>query len=146
MAQDFPSTAVSNFILTNLGPPSTEISSSLLCSRLSPQYLLGSFLSIAGAGFRAWSYHTLGRLFTIKLSWQKALRLVTTGPYAYVRHPSYTGGTLVLLGNTIRYVAPGSHLVNIGVWRSVVGQVTTCTVLGHWAYMCAMMLPHRAMM
>ena len=41
---------------------------------------------------------TLGRFFTYDVTIQPGHRVVTSGPYRWVRHPSYTGGLLGLLG------------------------------------------------
>ncbi|GAW00659.1 ICMT-domain-containing protein [Lentinula edodes] len=42
-------------------------------------------------------YRTLGQLFVFELRIQKDHRLITEGPYAYVRHPSYTGLILTII-------------------------------------------------
>lgn len=52
----------------------------------------------AGIGLRAWSIATLGRFFQYWIKIQPGHRVVTGGPYRYVRHPSYTPIALVLLG------------------------------------------------
>jgi protein-S-isoprenylcysteine O-methyltransferase Ste14 len=60
-----------------------------------------SFISvIVGAGLRKWSFITLGRFFTYQLAIRKGHRLVKTGPYQYLRHPSYTGLGLCVFGFT----------------------------------------------
>jgi protein-S-isoprenylcysteine O-methyltransferase Ste14 len=40
----------------------------------------------------------LGRFFTVNVAIAKDHQLITTGPYRYVRHPSYTGTLLIFLG------------------------------------------------
>ena len=60
--------------------------------------IVGVVLLVAGAGFRIWAIATLGRLFTYYVSIQEGHRLVESGPYRFVRHPSYTGGLVGLLG------------------------------------------------
>ena len=52
----------------------------------------------AGIGLRAWSIVTLGRFFQYRIKVQPGHRVVTGGPYRYVRHPSYTGIAMVLAG------------------------------------------------
>ena len=52
----------------------------------------------AGIALRAWSIATLGRFFQYWIKIQPGHRVVTGGPYRYVRHPSYTGIALVLTG------------------------------------------------
>jgi len=58
----------------------------------------GLVLVAAGIGLRAWSIATLGRFFQYRIRIQPGHRVVTSGPYRYVRHPSYTGIALVLTG------------------------------------------------
>ena len=40
----------------------------------------------------------MGSLFTFETSIRKGHTLITSGPYAIVRHPSYAGFTLVVIG------------------------------------------------
>jgi hypothetical protein len=55
-------------------------------------------LIAAGIALRAWSIATLGRFFQYQIQVQRGHRVVTGGPYRYVRHPSYSGIALVLAG------------------------------------------------
>ncbi len=59
---------------------------------------LGLALVAAGIGLRAWSIASLGSLFQYRIEVQAEHRVVTDGPYRYVRHPSYSGMVLVLVG------------------------------------------------
>ena len=52
----------------------------------------------AGIGLRVWSIATLGRFFQYRITVQPGHRVVTGGPYRYVRRPSYGGIVLVLAG------------------------------------------------
>jgi len=58
----------------------------------------GLTLVAAGIGLRAWSIVTLGRFFQYQIKVQPGHQVVTSGPYRYVRHPSYTGIAMVLAG------------------------------------------------
>jgi protein-S-isoprenylcysteine O-methyltransferase Ste14 len=58
----------------------------------------GIVLIAVGVSLRAWSIATLGRFFQYHIEVQAEHRVVTDGPYRYVRHPSYSGFLLVLLG------------------------------------------------
>lgn len=62
--------------------------SSLVTSDFRPLVLL---IFLASGTIRLWAMNTLGRLFTFTLSIRKGHKLITDGPYAYARHPSYTG-------------------------------------------------------
>ena len=53
---------------------------------------------IAGFILRQWSIQVLGKLFTPVISIQKDHRLIIKGPYKYVRHPSYSGLLVELVG------------------------------------------------
>jgi protein-S-isoprenylcysteine O-methyltransferase Ste14 len=58
----------------------------------------GVVLIAAGVGLRAWSIATLGRFFQYQIKVQPGHRVVTDGPYRWVRHPSYAGIALILAG------------------------------------------------
>ncbi|KAJ3369563.1 hypothetical protein HDU91_007070 [Kappamyces sp. JEL0680] len=47
-------------------------------------------LCLTGCFVRLWCYETLGRLFTFDLAIRKEHTIIKEGPYAYVRHPSYS--------------------------------------------------------
>jgi protein-S-isoprenylcysteine O-methyltransferase Ste14 len=40
----------------------------------------------------------LGRFFTVNVAISSSHRLIDTGPYRFVRHPSYTGALMAFLG------------------------------------------------
>jgi protein-S-isoprenylcysteine O-methyltransferase Ste14 len=60
--------------------------------------VVGVTLMVAGMAFRLWSIRTLGRFFTVTVDVADDQRVVDTGPYAVLRHPSYTGMLIVYLG------------------------------------------------
>ena len=59
---------------------------------------LGMALIIIGFILRQYSIKILGRFFIPTVSKQKSQRIIQTGPYRYIRHPSYTGLILELVG------------------------------------------------
>lgn len=61
-------------------------------------FAAGLFIMVAGQLLRWWSIATLGRLFTINVAIRDGHQLVESGPYHYVRHPSYTAILLFCLG------------------------------------------------
>jgi protein-S-isoprenylcysteine O-methyltransferase Ste14 len=56
---------------------------------------------ILGMIFRVYAMRTLGRFFTYQVAIQPGQTVVQSGPYRFIRHPSYTGGLITLLGLTI---------------------------------------------
>ncbi|KAF8529306.1 hypothetical protein BU17DRAFT_37018 [Hysterangium stoloniferum] len=73
-------------------------------------FYVGISAMISGAALRMWCYGTLGKLFTYEVSIQPEHELITSGPYAFARHPSYTGAALMVIGAAITCLAPGSFL------------------------------------
>ena len=51
-----------------------------------------------GIAVRWWSFWTLGRYFTFRVMTSQDQKVVTTGPYRYLRHPSYAAILLTLIG------------------------------------------------
>jgi protein-S-isoprenylcysteine O-methyltransferase Ste14 len=58
----------------------------------------------------------MGKRFTYTLTLVKDHELVTDGPYAYVRHPSYTGLWMVLFGVCVAHL--GTFVVAFDVTRT----------------------------
>ncbi len=59
---------------------------------------LGLGVAIAGFALRIWAVRSLGRYFTKDLVVVRDQPVVESGPYRFVRHPSYTGLLAVFLG------------------------------------------------
>ena len=55
-------------------------------------------LFLAGLVLRWYSIYHLGRFFTVDVAVAADHRVVDTGPYKLVRHPSYTGAFLAMAG------------------------------------------------
>lgn len=51
-----------------------------------------------GFAMRVWSFHTLGRYFTFTVQTSADQPVISTGPYRFVRHPSYAGILLAVVG------------------------------------------------
>ncbi|HET7466147.1 MAG TPA: isoprenylcysteine carboxylmethyltransferase family protein [Candidatus Dormibacteraeota bacterium] len=61
-------------------------------------FTLGLGLAVAGIAFRWYAIARLGRFFTTRVMVAAGQTVVDTGPYRLVRHPSYTGALLTVLG------------------------------------------------
>ncbi len=65
----------------------------------------GFVLVVLGLAFSAWARDVLGRNWSGRVIIQDRHQLITSGPYAYVRHPLYTGiivgiaGTALIVGD-----------------------------------------------
>lgn len=61
-------------------------------------FSVGVALMVAGIAFRWYAVRTLGRFFTFDVAISPDHRVIQHGPYRYIRHPSYTGTLITLLG------------------------------------------------
>lgn len=61
-------------------------------------FVLGLVLMVAGLALRWYSIRVLGISFTIDVATRPGQQVVESGPYRWIRHPSYTGGLLTILG------------------------------------------------
>jgi len=64
------------------------------------QYV-GFVLFAAGILLREWAIYVLGRHFTVRVQVREKASLIIHGPYSRIRHPSYTGTLLTILGIAI---------------------------------------------
>ncbi len=63
--------------------------------------LIGIFFIFSGILLRAWSVRSLGIYFTPTVQIQKEHKLITTGPYKLIRHPSYSGAFLAITSGAL---------------------------------------------
>ena len=72
-------------------------------------WAVGLLMMWMGIALRQWSVWSLGRFFTVTVRVTDGQPVVDDGPYRWVRHPSYTGLLLTLVGIGVA----------IGNWLSV---------------------------
>jgi protein-S-isoprenylcysteine O-methyltransferase Ste14 len=83
------------------------------------------WLQFAGAALMVWSFRMIGRVFdentflapVVKIQTERAHRVISTGPYARVRHPLYAAVLIYI---------PANALI-LGSWY---GLVSSCVLLG----------------
>lgn len=96
--------------------------------------LAGCALGIVGGLIRVWCHRTLGRFFTWQMAVRDGHQLVTHGPYAIVRHPSYTGWILMISGSFMVLLGPGAYFVESGLWDTVVGRVAAVASVAYCTF------------
>ena len=63
-----------------------------------PTFVSGCVLFGVGLALRWYSIAYLGRFFTVNVAIHSSHEIIDTGPYRFIRHPSYTGALLTFLG------------------------------------------------
>ena len=61
-------------------------------------FWLGILLIYVGIALRFYAIHVLGVFFTTAVAFAPGQTVIETGPYRLIRHPSYTGFLITLLG------------------------------------------------
>jgi protein-S-isoprenylcysteine O-methyltransferase Ste14 len=74
---------------------------------------LGAALTFAGIAFAIWARILLAGNWSSDVTLKRDHELIVDGPYAFVRHPIYTGILLALLGTALA----------VGEWRGLVAVV-----------------------
>jgi protein-S-isoprenylcysteine O-methyltransferase len=72
----------------------------------------------AGLALRWWSIIVLGKFFTVDVAIASDHRVISHGPYRFVRHPSYSGMMLAFL----------AFAVTLENWLSIVGVLVPITI------------------
>jgi protein-S-isoprenylcysteine O-methyltransferase len=83
-------------------------------------FFIGVALMLSGVALRWYAIHALGRYFTREVAIHPDQPIVQSGPYRYIRHPSYSGTLMTMLGI-------GLAMAN---WASLIA-IMACTLLGH---------------
>lgn len=108
----------SSFIATQILDALSPLPPSSSFGVVTPAFLGGVALTLAGTMLRMTCFHTLGRLFTFLHTTRAHHKLVTTGPYAHARHPGYAGVVLVKVGAGLCALGRGAWLRECGVWHA----------------------------
>lgn len=97
---------------------------------------IGIALMLAGAGFRWYAIRVLGKFFTRSVATRAGQYVVDTGPYRLIRHPSYTGSMVTMLGMRLAMTNWASVvLMTLGTlvgygWRVHVEEQVLCEGIG----------------
>ena len=100
--------AVSVYLLVARDLP-IEILNDRFVPRTAWTFALGSGLTGLGLLFTVWARRHIGTNWSATVTIKEGHELVTTGPYAIVRHPIYTGLLLALVGTALA----------IAEWRAI---------------------------
>lgn len=83
-----------------------------------PIFIVGLVIVMLGIAFRQWAVLALGKFFTVQVRVRSDQTVVDTGPYRWVRHPSYTGIIISFLGVGVA----------LGNWLSLLALVVVPTI------------------
>jgi len=99
-------------------------------------YVTGLVLLVAGLIVRWIAIIHLGRFFTVNVAIAKDHKLITSGPYRFLRHPSYSGTLLMFLGfglcmlNILALAAVIVPITTAFLWRIQVEEAALSEVFG----------------
>lgn len=119
LATQYPTSNISKWILSAFIFDSRSSPHGI---RITSLFIFGNLLGIFGTALRLRSFRTLGRFFTFELCIFEDHRLIVNGPYGFIRHPSYTGLILTIVGAYCTH-ASGSWVRECGVLNTVIGRV-----------------------
>jgi len=75
--------------------------------------LIGGGLLLVGIAVRVWAIQTLGKHFTATATLLNDHKLIIDGPYKFVRHPSYLGAFMAIIGCPVFLNAPIAIIIAI---------------------------------
>jgi len=82
-------------------------------------FWIGWGVTLAGMALTVWARAWLGRNWSGTVTLKEDHELICSGPYAYMRHPIYSGVLLALIGTAIA----------IGEWQALVGVALVAVAL-----------------
>ncbi|KJA15639.1 hypothetical protein HYPSUDRAFT_148858, partial [Hypholoma sublateritium FD-334 SS-4] len=107
LASHYPTHSISHKVFALLHIPSAQSGMHLA---FTPLAAIGLTLSILGGLLRMYCFDTLGHFFTFDFCIRRDHKLITTGPYSIVRHPSYSGFIFAYIGMVLAHLTPGALL------------------------------------
>ena len=96
-----PAVALAIVLALLLGPIRVSLLNEQLVHLSSAVQWLGVGLCGCGMVFAIWARVHLGSNWGMPMSLKQDAELVTSGPYAHVRHPIYTGFIVAMIGTTL---------------------------------------------
>jgi protein-S-isoprenylcysteine O-methyltransferase len=84
-------------------------------------YYVGIAVMLVGIAFRQWAIAVLGRYFSSVIGVQKEQKVVESGPYRLIRHPSYTGVLIFYAGMGLAAQSWAAILADITIFGIVYG-------------------------
>lgn len=121
-------------LLAILLPSEDHITSMAQQLRVTPIFIAGTMLCSFGALLRLVCYRHLGQYFTLELALLKDHKLITDGPYKYVRHPSYLGIISFAFGLLMCQFGTGSWWAEGHLWSRTWGKVLGAVWLTYVAF------------
>lgn len=97
--------------------------------RMTPLFVFWSVIAALGGWGRSKCYDQLGKQFTFEVNIREDHKLVTTGLYSVVRHPSYAAGTMAIIGTTFFHASRGSWLRESGVLDTMIGKILAYSII-----------------
>jgi protein-S-isoprenylcysteine O-methyltransferase Ste14 len=89
------------------------------------QYWSGLAIVVAGLAFAVWARARLGRNWSGAVTVKQGHELIRSGPYAYVRHPIYTGLLAMLLGTVLISATARAIVGLVIIVAALVGKLRT---------------------
>jgi protein-S-isoprenylcysteine O-methyltransferase Ste14 len=84
-------------------------------------FYLGVAVMAAGIVFRQWAIAVLGRFFSGVIGVQDQQTVVKSGPYRWIRHPSYTGVLIFVVGMGFALQSWAAVLANVAIFAIAYG-------------------------
>jgi len=98
--------------------PEGPLQQSSSATYVSPALITSVILAGTGAALRIVSTRSLDMLYNSSTDLRLSHRLVTNGPYSYIRHPGYAGSILGVSGAAVCFLTKGSWARECGILQT----------------------------